>query len=61
MSGDVPNPGSAAAIDQGCLCAVLDNCHGRFPPVPPGAMGTGPGGGWYITVGCPLHSPRETS
>lgn len=46
----VPNPGSDAAKAQGCLCAVMDNCHGRFAPFPPD--------GWYITVGCPLHAPE---
>lgn len=24
-----PNPGSNEAIDQGCLCPVLDNGHGK--------------------------------
>jgi hypothetical protein len=45
-----PNPGSRAATDAGCLCAVLDNNHGEWPPL--GADG------WYITVGCPLHHPQ---
>ena len=48
---DTPNPGSDEALAQGCKCAVLDNCHGRFAPVPPD--------GWYITVGCPVHCPQE--
>lgn len=43
-----PKPGSEAALDAGCLCAVLDNNHGRYPPFPPD--------GWWITYGCPLHS-----
>ena len=43
----VPNPGSDAALDRGCLCPVMDNGHGR------GSM-------WgkdvfVITGGCPLH------
>ena len=46
---ETPNPGSDEARDQGCICAVLDNCHGRFAPFPPD--------GWYITVGCPVHHP----
>ena len=45
------NPGSNAAIDQGCTCAVLDNNHGQFPALPPD--------GWWITVGCPVHHPEE--
>lgn len=46
---ETPNPGSDAALDLGCECAVMDNCHGRFAPVPPS--------GWYITMGCPVHTP----
>jgi hypothetical protein len=43
-----PNPGSDAALAQGCICAVLDNCYGKFAPWPPD--------GWYITAGCPVHA-----
>lgn len=46
-----PNPGSKAAIKQGCTCAVLDNNHGGFPPYPPD--------GWWITAGCPVHAPQK--
>jgi hypothetical protein len=35
---------------MGCLCAVLDNGHGRVCPYPPD--------GWWITEGCPVHAPR---
>lgn len=42
-----PNPGSDEAIEQGCLCPVLDNGHGK---------------GWYgkpdvfvMSEDCPLH------
>ena len=48
---ETPNPGSDEALDMGCRCAVLDNCHGRFAPIP--------GDNWYITVGCPVHCPAE--
>jgi hypothetical protein len=44
-----PRPGSDAAVAAGCICAVLDNNHGRWAPFPPD--------GWYITVGCPVHEP----
>lgn len=44
-----PNPGSSAARTLGCVCAVLDNCHGEYPPRPPD--------GWWITEGCPVHAP----
>ena len=40
-----PSPGSDEAIEQGCLCPVLDNAHGK---------GLGNGEFW-ITSGCPLH------
>lgn len=50
-----PNPGSNEAIVNGCTCAVLDNNHGRFP-----LYYTDEGVAvWYITVGCPLHTPGE--
>jgi hypothetical protein len=52
-----PNPGSDAAITAGCICAVLDNCHGRFAPIPAGTALGGETGAWYITVGCPIHAP----
>lgn len=48
-----PNPGSVEAGEQGCICAVLDNNHGRYPPWAPD--------GWWITEGCPLHDIREPS
>jgi hypothetical protein len=47
-----PNPGSREAIDQGCLCAKLDNGMGR------GRYGDGERYGWWITGGCPLHAPN---
>lgn len=46
----IPNPGSVQAIDRGCLCAVLDNYHGR------GFRMKGELAFW-ITMGCPLHAP----
>ena len=48
----VANPGSDEAIAKGCICAVLDNCHGR------GHLGDGEKYGWWVTEGCPLHAPR---
>jgi hypothetical protein len=44
-----PNPGSEEAQRQGCICAVMDNNHGRFAPYPPD--------GWWITQGCVVHAP----
>lgn len=46
---NTPQPGSDAAINQGCKCPVLDNAHGR------GYMGIP---GIYVYSGdCPLHNP----
>lgn len=46
-STDTPNPGSAAALDQGCTCAVYDNARGNWHAIA--------ARGWVITEGCPLH------
>ena len=43
-----PNPGSDAALDQGCTCPVLDNGRGR------GFLVNGERQFW-ISGGCPLH------
>jgi hypothetical protein len=48
MENKIPNPGSNEALKQGCLCAVLDNTHGK------GAYNGKPGTFW-ITEDCPLH------
>lgn len=52
---ETPNPGSDEALERGCTCAILDNNHGRFPPFP--ATDEMPHGGWWVTGGCPVHSP----
>ena len=46
----IPNPGSDEAIEQGCICPVLDNAHGREECT----LGL-----WWIRVGCPLHGMEE--
>ena len=46
-----PNPGSDAALDRGCTCAVLDNHHGRGFPWEGETT-------FWITQGCPLHAPE---
>jgi len=53
MNTTTLNPGSDAAIKQGCDCPVLDNGHGR------GVGGNGEKHGWWITEGCPLHGKKE--
>lgn len=42
-----PNPGSVAALRWGCMCPVVANHHGEYPP---------PCGDWQIAVRCPVHS-----
>lgn len=53
MTDDVPNPGSAEALNLGCRCPVLDNAHGRGYMSVPGVFVT--------TEGCPLHWPHDIS
>lgn len=49
--GIVPNPGSAGALAQGCICPVIDNSHGRGYRDYPGKVPRE-----WLTVGdCPLH------
>jgi hypothetical protein len=48
-----PNPGSEEAIQQGCLCPVLDNAHGKGIPMPGknGEIQTA----FWMSGDCPLH------
>lgn len=48
---NAPNPGSDDAFEQGCICPVLDNGHGR------GYMGQE--GVFATALGCPLHDLPE--
>lgn len=57
MGGRVPNPGSAEAVEMGCICPVVDNRRGTQPPIPPGTPWGGKEGAWYIVLGCPVHHP----
>jgi hypothetical protein len=47
----VPSPGSEEAIDQGCICPVLDNHYGRGFYIPGEPNVTY----FLYTMGCPLH------
>ena len=53
----IPSPGSDAALDQGCICPVLDNAHGL------GYMGgvKDPDGNvmFVMNATCPLHGRKE--
>ena len=43
-----PNPGSDAAIADGCTCPVMDNGHG--------SQSLGDSRGFWVTAGCPIHA-----
>lgn len=45
----IPNPGSDEALNLGCICPVLDNCHGR------GLGDNGEKHGWVYRMDCPVH------
>ena len=47
----VPNPGSAAARDAGCVCPVMDNWRGSDE--------LGRIRGFVVVEGCPLHHLPE--
>ena len=47
MSDYEYNPGSDEALDEGCLCPVIDNGHGRER--------FGDGEQYVIRLDCPLH------
>ena len=53
QTADTPKPGSDAARERGCSCAVLDNGHGL------GAFGDGERYGWWVSSDCPLHGWEE--
>lgn len=44
---EAPNPGSDAAIQQGCICPVMDNHHGKG--------WRGQEGIFLQTAGCKVH------
>ena len=46
----VPSPGSPEARDQGCLCPVLDNAHGKGGYIDPVY-----GPQFWVVFTCPLH------
>lgn len=43
------NPGSDEALDNGCLCPVLDNGHGKKRD-----------GLFWMNADCPLHGVKPT-
>ena len=54
--GTISNPGSIDAKKLGCLCPVMDNNHGKWPPFPAGTAWGGDKGGWYVAGDCPVHA-----
>jgi hypothetical protein len=55
MADPKPNPGSAEARAQGCICPVLDNVQGR------GRGGDGARFGWYVRGDCPVHGTAASA
>lgn len=51
MTDWLHKPGSDEARKLGCSCAVMDNAYGK------GRWGDGDKYGWFVTVGCVVHSP----
>ena len=49
MTKKIPNPGSDAAIKQGCICPAITNNHGKGDP----------NGTFWINCGCPIHGIPE--
>jgi hypothetical protein len=47
MKKKIPNPGSDAAIKNGCICPVLDNGHGDEE--------LGKIRGFICNMECPIH------
>ena len=56
MSNEMPNPGSKAAIAQGCTCPVMDNNRGSGVPNGHG----NPPVFWYSSD-CRLHTESAES
>ena len=48
----IPTPGSARAVDQGCICPILDNRRGAGVAIQRERT-------FWITAGCPLHTAAE--
>ena len=48
----IPTPGSRQALDQGCMCAVLDNQRGH-------GFALEHERAFWITAECPLHDPVD--
>lgn len=46
-----PDPGTDEALNEGCICPVLDNGRGR------GYMGQD--GVFIYTLGCPVHVDED--
>jgi hypothetical protein len=49
-----PNPGSAAALQQGCTCPIIDNCHGDGE-----LRQDSPGPRFYLDAACSLHGSND--
>lgn len=56
MTDEKPTPGSDAALDAGCRCAVLDNNHGRGC----GRLDDDGKPMFWVSGDCPLHALTPT-
>ena len=50
----IPNPGSPEAVEQGCLCPVIDNHYGKGIE-----MERGPSPIFTFNMECPLHGDGD--
>ena len=53
MTDTKPNPGSPEAVQQGCLCPVMDNNNGEGRPL------GGAANAFWINYACPLHGGKR--
>jgi hypothetical protein len=53
MENKVPNPGSPEAVEQGCLCPVMDNHNGVGRPL------GGAENAFWINYACPIHGGEK--
>jgi hypothetical protein len=50
---EIPNPGSDEAFKLGCCCSFISNNYGV------GVLDKKGNPQFYITEGCPVHSPNK--
>jgi len=53
MTEKRPNPGSPEAVQQGCMCPVMDNHNGEGRP------SDGYDKSFWINYACPIHGGKR--